>query len=89
MTKLNRINVEFFWSHDHTQDDIERAREAAQNVLDGAGVTDYSALFREVCAAVEEGREIPAVWSRAQYVAQRAGTLGWPPGHSVIVEICV
>lgn len=89
MTKINRINVEFHFSTDHTQDDIERAREAAQNVLDQQGITDYAALFREVCAAVDEGREIPAVWRRAQAVAQRAGTLGWRAGHEAIVEIYV
>lgn len=89
MTKINRINVEFYWSHDHTQDDIERAREAAQTALDQQGVTDYAALFREACAAIEEGREIPAVWRLAQAVAQRAGTLGWRAGHEVIVEIYV
>lgn len=89
MSKINRINVEFHCSDDHTQDDIERAREAAQTALDAAGITDYAALFREVCAAIEEGREIPAVWRLAQAIAQRAGTLRWRAGHEVIVEIYV
>jgi len=89
MTKINRINVEFHCSDDHTQDDIERAREAAQNVLDAAGITDYAAFYREVVAAIDECREIFVVWREAEYAAQRAGTLGWRAGHEAIVEIYV
>ena len=86
--KMNMIIIQ--WEGDrgsHSQDDTDRARRAAEAVLDAAGITDYSALFAEACAAVDECREVPAVWRDAEYAAWQAGTQGWAKPYDVDISI--
>ena len=85
---MNMLSIEWHGARGgHSQDDTDRARRAAEAVLDAAGVTDYSALFAEVCAAVDECREPPAVWRDAEYAAWRAGTRGWAKPENVDISI--
>ena len=85
---MNMLRIE--WHGDrgcHSQDDTDRARRAAEAVLNDAGITDYSALFAEVCAAVDKCREPPAVWRDAEYAAWQAGTQGWAKPYDVDISI--
>lgn len=85
---MNMLSIE--WHGDrgcHNQDDTDRARRAAEAVLDAAGITDYSALFAEVCARIDECRDIPEVWRDAEYAARKAGTKGWSKPANVYVTI--
>lgn len=85
---MNMLSIEWHGSRgSHSQDDTDRARRAAEAVLDAAGVTDYAALFAEVVAAVEECREMPAVWREAEYAAWQAGTQNWAKPENVDISI--
>lgn len=85
---MNMINIEWHGSRGcHTQDDTDRARRAAETVLDLAGIADYAALFSEVCARINEGRDVPPVWIVAEVAANRAATEGWANPHDVLVSI--
>lgn len=85
---MNMIQIEWHGSRGcHTQDDTDRARRAAEAILDAAGVTDYASLFFQVCEAVEECRDVPDVWREATYAAHRAGTEGWAEPENVDITI--
>ena len=84
---MKMINIQWHGSRSHDQDDTDRARRAAEAVLDAAGIADYSVLFAEVVAAVEECREIPEVWREAEYAAWQAGTKGWAKPENVDISI--
>ena len=85
---MNRIQIQWDGDHGcHNQNDTDRARRAAQAVLDAAGVTDYSALFLQVVAAIEGDGDVPEIWSAAEAAAQAAGTEGWVNPQDVIVTI--
>ena len=86
--KINMINIE--WHGDrghHDQDDTDRARRAAEAVLDAAGITDYAAFHRQVCALLDDGREMPAVWIAAEEAANHAATEGWAERGYALVTI--
>ena len=84
---MNMISIEWHGSRSHSQDDTDRARRAAEAVLNAAGIADYSVLFAEVVAAIEECREIPAVWREAEYAAWESGTRGWSKPENVDISI--
>ncbi len=84
---MNMLSIEWHGSRSHDQDDTDRARRAAEAVLNAAGIADYSALFAEVVAAVDKCREIPAVWREAEYAAWAAGTRGWARPENVDISI--
>lgn len=85
---MNMLTVEWHGSRGcHSQDDTDRARRAAEAVLDAAGVTDYAALHAEVVAAVDECREVPEIWHEAEYAAWQAGTQGWVRPENVDISI--
>jgi len=85
---INMLSIEWHGSRGcHSQDDTDRARRAAEAVLDAAGIADYAALFAEVVAAVDECRETPAVWRDAEYAAWQAGTQGWAKPYDVDISI--
>ena len=84
---MNMLSIDWHGSRSHDQDDTDRARRAAEAVLDAAGITDYAALHREVVAAVEECQEIPEVWREAEYAAWEAGTRGWAKPENVDISI--
>ena len=84
---MKMINIEWHGSRSHSQDDTDRARHAAEAVLDAAGIADYSVLFAEVVVAVDECREIPEVWREAEYAAWQAGTKGWSRPENVDISI--
>lgn len=85
---MNQIQIEWHGSRGcHDQDDTDRARRAAEAVLDAAGVTDYSALHAEVCARIEDGRDVQRLWMVAEAAANRAATQGWANPRGVVVSI--
>ena len=84
---MNMLSIEWHGSRSHSQDDTDRARRAAEAILDAAGVEDSAALFREVVAAIDECREPPAVCRVAEHAAWRAGTKGWVKPEEAIISI--
>ena len=85
---MNMINIEWHGSRGcHDQADTDRARRAAEAVLDLAGVADYAALAAEVRARIDEGRDVPPVWIVAEVAANRAATKGWSNPHDVLITI--
>ena len=85
---MNMLQIEWHGSRGcHNQDNTDRARRAAEAVLDAAGVADYSAMFEEVCARIEEGRDVPEIWRQAEYAAYLAGTEGWLSPENVDITI--
>lgn len=84
---MNMLSIEWHGSRSHSQDDTDRARRAAEAVLDAAGVTDYSALFAEVCARLDDGRDPPPVWIVAEAAANHAATKGWSNRYDALVSI--
>lgn len=85
---MNMLAIE--WHGDrgcHSQDDTDRARRAAEAVLNAAGVTDYVAFFAEAVIAIDEGGEVPALWREAEYAAWQAGTQGWAKPEDADISI--
>jgi hypothetical protein len=84
---MNMLSIEWHGSRSHSQDDTDRARRAAEAVLDAAGINDYAALFREVCARIDDGRDPPPVWIVAEAAANHAATEGWAERSYALVSI--
>lgn len=84
------IQVTFHNSHNcHSQSDVGRARRAAQDYLDSAGV-DASEAYAAHRAEIESGlRGCPLAdaWSIAANLAEIAGLEGWSNPDDVFVEI--
>lgn len=85
------IKVTFHNSRNcHSQDDIYRAREAAEAYLDARGVSAqeaYEAFRRDIEETGNVEGELAKIWSDAEYAAQVAATENWISPDDVFVEI--